>query len=93
MAVAIVVAPGVVKPFRTTVTQALNFSSGTALRRAQGWKPALEDIKGTAWVTGLGTNSFGQRHLDPTLPTTPTPAYLAHLPLRSSTTPGWWASR
>lgn len=82
MAVAIVVAPGVVKPLRTTVTQALNFSSGTGLRRAQGWKSALEDIKGTAWVTGLGTNSFGQRHLDPTLPTTPTPAYLANLPLQ-----------
>ena len=32
-------------------------------------------------ITGLGTNSFGQRHLEPTLPSKPTPAYLANLPL------------
>lgn len=40
----------------------LDLSSGTAQLRLDGVKEALGDMKGTALVTGLGTNSFGQRH-------------------------------
>lgn len=40
----------------------LDLSSGTAQLRIDGVKEALGDMKGAALVTGLGTNSFGQRH-------------------------------
>jgi hypothetical protein len=40
----------------------LDLSSDTAQLRLVGVKDALGDMKGTALITGLGTNSFGQRH-------------------------------
>ncbi len=82
VAVLVTVAPGVVRPLRAMVSQALDFTSDTGRHPAEGWRAAVGDLSGTSWLTGLGTNSFGQRRLEPTLPTTPTPAYLANLPLQ-----------
>jgi len=45
-----------------------NFSEGNGLYRQNARKTALRDLNTPAdWLTGLGFNSFGQRHLDPTL--------------------------
>lgn len=78
----VALAPGLVTPISENVTSALELGSGTGKHRVDSWRTAVGDMDGTAWAIGLGTNSFGQRHLEPTLPTTPTPAYLANLPLQ-----------
>lgn len=45
-----------------------NFSEGNGLYRQNARKTALGDLNSPAdWLTGLGFNSFGHRHLDPTL--------------------------
>lgn len=43
---------------------------------------ALQDIRGTHYLTGLGADSYGQRHLDPTRPGGDFPGYLGILPLQ-----------
>jgi hypothetical protein len=49
-------------PIAARFRGSLDLSSGTAQLRLGGVKDALGDMKGTAVITGLGTNSFGQRH-------------------------------
>ena len=78
----VLVEPEVAAPVAENAAQALDFGSGTGKLRLESWRTAVADLDGMDWATGLGTNSFGQRHLEPTLPTTPTPAYLANLPLQ-----------
>lgn len=59
---------------------AFDFGSTTGQARAVNWKLAWNDLSESgAYVTGLGTNSFGQRHLSRTLPGEPD--YLGNLPL------------
>ncbi|SMG36745.1 hypothetical protein SAMN02745947_02513 [Rhodococcus rhodochrous J3] len=44
-----------------------DFSGGTGGYRSDSWQVALSDLSSTvSWLAGLGLNSFGQRHLDPT---------------------------
>lgn len=58
----------------------LDFGSETAESRVANWKLGWGDITDSgAFLTGLGTNSFGQRHLSRTLPGEPD--YLGNLPL------------
>ena len=48
----------------------------------ESWTTALGDIHGSTDVLlGLGLNTFGQRHLDPTVPELDRAAYLGNLPL------------
>ena len=69
-------------PVRARLGELTDLSSGTGRTRVENWKVALGDLDVGGVAMGLGTNSFGQRHLEPTLPTRPTPAFLANLPLQ-----------
>jgi hypothetical protein len=60
-----------------------DFSDQTATHRATEWLVALQDLHGWGWLFGLGTNSFGQRHIDPTLVAQQVPGYLGNLPLQT----------
>jgi O-Antigen ligase len=77
-----VLAPSVSAPFTRKIAEATDFSSGTGHLRVQSWSTAVGDIHGPADVLlGLGTNTFGQRHLDPTVPELDRGYYLGNLPL------------
>jgi O-antigen ligase len=71
-------APDTANTILSKVDNLTQFSSGTGLYRLDSWRTAVGDLSVDSAVTGLGTNSFGQRHLEPTLPTKPTPAYLGN---------------
>ena len=59
---------------------AFDFGSSTGGARLTNWRLALDDlVSPRAFVTGLGTNSYGQRHLSRTL--AGQPDYLGNLPL------------
>lgn len=77
-----VIAPQVSETVLENASNALTFESGTGRHRVEAWRTAVRDLDGLDWVVGLGSNSFGQRHLEPTLPTHPAPAYLPNLPLQ-----------
>ena len=58
----------------------LDFGSPTARARVANWETARDDLASSqAYLTGFGTNSFGQRHLSATL--RGQPDYLGNLPL------------
>jgi hypothetical protein len=58
----------------------LDFQSSTGQARVADWKAAWSDITSSGeYLTGLGTNSFGQRHASPTIKNQP--GYLGNLPL------------
>lgn len=61
----------------------LNYGDQTASERLSSWHVALGDMNGASWLFGLGTNSYGQRHLEPTLLPARVPAYLGNLPLQA----------
>ena len=67
---------------RQRATDMVNFSAGTGRQRTDTWTTALNDISGTAWIVGLGTNSFGQRHLEATRPDLALPGYIGNMPLQ-----------
>lgn len=81
-AMVVVFAPQVAGPISHNVSDAFDFGGGTGKNRLESWHTAIADMGGLALVAGHGTNSFGQHHFEPTLPTTPTPAYLSNLPLQ-----------
>jgi hypothetical protein len=75
-------APSVIAPFTTKLADATEFKSGTGQLRVESWTTALGDIHGsTDALLGLGLNTFGQRHLDPTVPELDRAYYLGNLPL------------
>jgi hypothetical protein len=77
-----VFAPSVTNPFTTKLAKAAAFNSGTGQLRVESWTTALGDIHGsTDMLVGLGLNTFGQRHLDPTAPELDRDYYLGNLPL------------
>ena len=78
--IAVKLAPGASAPVARRASQVLDFGSGTGQLRVDSWRIALGDLHGVSWVVGLGSNSFGQRHIDPTQPGVP--AYLGNLPLQ-----------
>lgn len=56
------------------------FSEGTGAYRVDTWSTALQDLDNPGkWTLGLGTNSFPQRHVDPTHVSTEAPWYLGNL--------------
>jgi hypothetical protein len=79
--IAVMAIPGM-GPVRDRLGELTDLSSGTGLQRVENWKTAIRDLDAGNALMGLGTNSFGQRHLEPTLPAKPTPAYLGNLPLQ-----------
>ena len=62
----------------------IRFHDDNSVVRYRSWSLAIHDLHGTDWLTGLGTNSFGQRHLDPTTVylSNPQPGYIGALPLQ-----------
>lgn len=50
--------------------------------RLTSWRLAVNDLTDGRWLFGLGTNSYGQRHIDFTRPTLDLPGYLGNLPLQ-----------
>lgn len=82
IAVAAVLSIPSLEPLRTRIGQLTDLGSSTGVSRVENWRTAVDDLSLSNIVTGLGTNSFGQRHLEPTLPHDPTPAYLGNLPLQ-----------
>jgi len=58
-------------------------ASGDGALRVQSWSVAVHDMSEQQVLIGLGTNSFGQRHFDPTLPGLDKPWYLPSLPLQT----------
>lgn len=65
-------------------TSPFSLDDGTGRYRSRTWAQAFTDLgsNGSAWWTGLGANSFGQRHLDPSLPGSGARWYLGNLPLQ-----------
>lgn len=62
---------------------ALDSSSTNIAYRTRLSSLALGDLDSLqSWVFGLGVNSFGQRHLDPSRPGEHAAAYLSNLPLQ-----------
>lgn len=65
-----------------TKLQALTeIDEGTGATRVSSLATALGDLGDWNWIHGLGANSFGQRHFEPTRPGEQIPAYLPSLPL------------
>jgi O-antigen ligase len=82
IAVLSVLAPSVTAPFTKKIAAATDFGSGTGQLRVQSWSTALGDIHSSGdALLGLGMNTFGQRHLDPTVPELDRGYYLGNLPL------------
>jgi O-Antigen ligase len=74
--------PSVIAPFTTKLAAATAFNSGTGQLRVESWTTVLGDIHdSTDALLGLGLNTFGQRHLDPTVPELDRAYYLGNLPL------------
>lgn len=67
---------------RLKLTHVVDFESGNGAVRAQVWEQAVQDLQIETIATGLGTNTFGQRHVEVTRPDTATPGYLGNLPLQ-----------
>lgn len=67
-------------------TELLNFESGSGEARLEEWTLAGRDIRGSLLI-GLGTNSYGQRHIAPRksvdVPLEERGAYLGNLYLRT----------
>jgi len=59
----------------------LRFTNQTSSYRLDSWRIAVQEMSGTDWLVGKGTNSFGLRHIDPTHPGENLPYYLGNLPL------------
>lgn len=60
-----------------------DFSGGTGGYRSNSWQVALQDTIGsTGWFAGLGLNTFGQRHVDPTKVSQQEPWYLGNISIQ-----------
>lgn len=62
-----------------------NLGGQTTSLRTTYWSEAINDMHGWSWVFGLGSNSFGDRHYDPTTIYQPVllPGHLGNLPLEA----------
>jgi len=80
LAVVRVATPGAFASITTKFAD-LSFTNQTSSYRLDSWRLAVQQMSGTDWLTGKGTNSFGQRNFDPTHPGEHLPYYLGNLPL------------
>jgi hypothetical protein len=76
----LILAVGFATPAGEKFNESLNFKQSTGAGRLTNWKLAWRDIgKLDGYLTGLGTNTYGQRHLSRT--NIGQPDYLGNLPL------------
>ncbi|WP_037141802.1 O-antigen ligase family protein [Rhodococcoides fascians] len=61
----------------------VQFNNDTATYRYNVWDIASSEPQGWSVLLGMGTNSYGQRHLDPTDLTNTKAAYIGNLPLQT----------
>ncbi|KQU47222.1 hypothetical protein ASG84_08935 [Rhodococcus sp. Leaf278] len=61
----------------------VQFNNDTAVYRYNVWDIASSEPQGWSLLFGMGTNSYGQRHLDPTDLTNTKAAYIGNLPLQT----------
>ncbi|MDZ7910275.1 MAG: O-antigen ligase family protein [Rhodococcus sp. (in: high G+C Gram-positive bacteria)] len=61
----------------------VQFDNDTAVYRYNVWDIASTEPQGWSILLGMGTNSYGQRHLDPTDLTNTKAAYIGNLPLQT----------
>lgn len=82
LAVLVVVAPSAISPLvvKYSPSNLVNTSASTGAYRIGVFEVAQKDITVESVFVGLGTNSYGQRHLDPTKPGAG--GYLPSLPLQ-----------
>jgi hypothetical protein len=78
--VVMIAAPDAAEPLRDRAENVFQFDSGTGGLRVETAETAMDDLDWANAITGLGANSFGQRHLEPTQPGVP--GYLGILPLQ-----------
>ena len=72
--------PQAVAPVQARLDHLVSFGEGSGALRRDAADAAIGDLHGEAVLTGLGVDSFGQRHEDPTRPGEPW--YLGMLPLQ-----------
>ena len=61
-------------------TELTDFSSGTGGYRVRTWEVAFADLTSSGqWISGLGPNTFGMRHLDPSKPLAAEEWYLGNV--------------
>jgi hypothetical protein len=71
------------QPLLSKFADTFDFSSGNGAYRVVIQRLALDDMQSVqTWVFGLGTNSFSQRHVDPSRPGMAVEAFLGNLPLQ-----------
>jgi hypothetical protein len=78
----VTISPSTTSPVAEKLSALVDADDGTAFNRVQAWTFALDDLHevGTSGVVlGLGLNSFGQRHYDPSRPDRELPAYLGNI--------------
>lgn len=75
------VAPTPPKDVTSKFSHSVDFSSGSGLLRLRNWRLAADDIRGFGYIVGLGTNTYGQRHVE-VARGVPVPGYLGNLPLQ-----------
>lgn len=66
----------------TKLSRIASFDSGNGRVRADNWRTAIQDLDGKGFIVGLGVNSFGQLHEDPTRPGQNAAAYLGNVALQ-----------
>ena len=74
------ISPDTFDPLQRRAENLLQIGSGTGGARVAASETAIGDLGDLNFLTGLGTDSFGQRHVEPTQPDQP--AYLSALPLQ-----------
>jgi hypothetical protein len=75
-------APSVASPLQARFTDLLELKSGSGHQRVDAAKTAISDLGVSNVFAGLGVDSYGQRHEDPTRPGRHIPGYLGILPLQ-----------
>lgn len=72
----------VASPIEDRFTHVFEFNSGSAAFRTESIETAVGDLHGSGPLVGLGVESFGQRHTDPTRPGEGKPGYIGVFPVQ-----------
>jgi hypothetical protein len=81
IAIVLALVPSVGGPVYKKLSQVTNLASPTGVTRVGTTKKALSDLDHGGWLFGLGLNSYGQRHLDPTRPNQDIAGYIGAFPI------------
>ena len=80
--VVVLIVPQVSENVLPRATNVANLSEGTGAYRVETIELAIDDLSPSALLFGLGTNSFSQRHIDPTRPGQGEPRHMGNLPMQ-----------